>query len=663
MKHKSSRREEKYADWRESFDDKVYSSVIAKRFRRFINWLYSFLINGFFGKIFTAYSAEEKKFFESRLVTAFQNAKTGRRIATGFRTTVSRAFEKSRILTAMSNMASSLLHMPLKTYAALLVALGGVGTTIYIIKVYALGVGVENPSVLLTCSVFLLSSLLLVMSKDTFAQAALKSRSMNVLLFEWLGLPRDAFMSEKIFPRRYGFFGVLGAILGGLVYFVHPLFFVAVAAVILMIFVVFSFPEIGVLGLIALVPLSALFSHPSVVLFGATVITGIGYCIKLMRGKRVVKLGLVDFAVLVFAAIVLLSGVFSAGGTASFSAAALYFVLIMGYFLTVNLIRTREWVRRCVITFVSVAAVTACFGVVQMFIGTMETAWLDTKVFSDIRMRITATFDNPNVYAAYLLLALPFVPAVMLGKDAPRNRRPLLFVFLLLVFCLIETWCRGAWLGALVSLLLFFLIYSRRSVAYILLGGALVPAASLLLPSNVVSRFTSIGSVSDSSAAYRISAWRGVGRMLGDHWIGGIGFGETAFSAVYPTFSYAGIEGIHHTHNLYLQILSEMGVAGLLALLFVLVLFVQNVFEYVYKMRNQGEAVVAVAGLMSVGASLIMGLTDYIWYSPRLFLMFWIVVALVNAYIRIGLVELGRSGSDNTSSMYSVNFDLNVDNL
>ena len=213
------------------------------------------------------------------------------------------------------------------------------------------------------------------------------------------------------------------------------------------------------------------------------------------------------------------------------------------------------------------------------------------------------------------------------------------------------------------ALVLFFLIYSRRSLPYLLLGGALLPVSTLLLPDSIISRFASIGSASDSSSIYRISAWRGVGRMLGENWLGGIGVGEAAFSTVYPAFSYAGIEGICHTHNLYLQILSETGVVGLAVFVIVIVLFVQNCFEYIYKMRNQGETLVVNAGLVAVVASLIMGLTDHIWYNYRVFLMFWMIIGLVNAYIRIGLAEFSRSNDYETNTVYSVNFDLNVDNL
>ena len=46
MKREGRLHPEDRVEWKENLNEKVYSSVIAKRFRRFINWLYSLLING-----------------------------------------------------------------------------------------------------------------------------------------------------------------------------------------------------------------------------------------------------------------------------------------------------------------------------------------------------------------------------------------------------------------------------------------------------------------------------------------------------------------------------------------------------------------------------------------------------------------------------------------
>ena len=81
-----------------TWDDLVYQSVIAKSFRRFTNWLYSLLINGFFGKLFTAYSSEEAAFFRSRIVRIFSGGTKAKRIATNAKSRMAQAFENSRIL-------------------------------------------------------------------------------------------------------------------------------------------------------------------------------------------------------------------------------------------------------------------------------------------------------------------------------------------------------------------------------------------------------------------------------------------------------------------------------------------------------------------------------------------------------------------------------------
>ena len=663
MKHNGTPRSTQLGEGKQSLNDKIYSSLLAKRFRRFVNWLYSLLINGFFGKIFTAYSAEEELFFNSRIYRVFSGANRVRRVASDVKSRMARLFESSRILKGLGNLTASLIHRRVKTYGAFLLALGGYGLVTHLVRVLILAMASIDLSVILTCLGFVLFGMIMLASQETFAEAAQKSRLMRVILFDWLGIPRDTFLTKQTFPKRYKSVVAFGMLLGALTFFVHPAYYILAALVLLAVALIFGFPEIGVLGMVALVPLSSLFSHPSIVLLTVVLLTGISYYIKVIRGKRVFKLNLIDAAIFMFAVILLLSGVFSAGGTASTLSALLYFALLMGYFLTVNLIRTKDWVRRCVGTFLIFAALISVVGVAQFFTGTVNVSWVDIKIFSDIGVRITATFDNPNVYASYLLLVIPFVSTFLLRRGTSTPKIPSLICLILLGWCLVETWSRGAWLGAIAAFVLFLLIYSRHSVAYLLLGGALLPTVVWVLPNAVVSRFVSIGSASDSSSLYRISAWRGVGQMLKENWLGGIGVGESAFSTVYPAFSYAGIEGIHHTHNLYLQIFSETGIVGLLVFVFVLILFVQNCFEFIYKTRNRGEKTVVIAGMTAIAASLVMGLTDHIWYSYRVFLMFWVVIGIVNAYIRIGLAELKRFDHYENNSFYSVDFDLNVDNL
>ena len=662
MKREGRLHPENRVEWKENLNEKVYNSVIAKRFRRFINWLYSLLINGFFGKLFTAYSAEEELFRNSRFVQVLSGENRAHGIAEKAKLSMAKNFEQSRILIAAGALVASLIHRKLKTYGAFLLSLGAYGTVTYLIREYVIVRRSGQITDLVTCLILLLMSFPLMVSKETLASAILRSRLLSNFLFKGLGLPKDHFTKIATFPKRYSAVTAAGMILGALTYFVSPVYYVYVAVLLIAVALIFSYPELGVLAMIGLVPMASLFSRPSLVVLAMVLIICISYFVKLIRGKRVFYLGLIDFAVLLFALILLLGGLISAGGVDSLKSAVLSATLMVGYFLTVNLMRTRAWICRGLKAFLLCATISGMIGFVQIFTGSLELSWLDTEMFSDIGVRITSTFDNPNVYATYLLLAIPFSLSFIVAKS-DRSKALHIASLVLLSVCMIETWSRGAWLGVLVSVVLFFLVYTRRSVAYLMLGGAMLPLTSLLIPDSVVSRFLSIGSASDSSATYRISAWRGVGRMLRENWFGGIGVGEAAFSAVYPAFSYAGIQAIRHTHNLYLQILSETGIVGLVVFLLIVILFVQNCFEYLYRMRKGSDNGIVVAGLSAVIAVLIMGLTDYVWYNYRVFLMFWIVIALVNAYIRIGNEESRRYAVYESSSRYAVNFDFNVDNL
>lgn len=647
----------------EEIDEKIYSSFIAKRFRRFINWLYSLLINGFFGKLFTAYSAEDELFMNSRFMRALRSGNRLRRLADRVKLRMARLFEGSRLLSSFNGLFSSLIHRSLRTYGAFFLAFGVYCLLSFLAKGYVLFREVDGVADYVVCGGILLTSVPLLMTKGTLADAVMKSFLMQRLLFEGFGIPRDTFTRVETYPKRYAEVSVAGIVLGILTAFVKPTYFVVLFFVLIVGLLIFSFPEIGILALIALVPFSSLLARPSLAILVVLAVTLVSYSIKLMRGKRVLKLRLIDFSILLFTIIRLLGGLVSAGGVASLKSALLYTALTLGYFLVANLIRTREWVNRCVLTFVIFGCAAAVIGLVQIFTGTLEASWLDTAQFADIGTRITATFDNPNVFATYLLLLIPFSLALLLRGGSFRRVMLCVIAFALLALCMVETWSRGAWLGILVAILLFFPIYSRRSVPYLLLGGASVPYLSLLLPNSVVTRFLSIGGAADSSATYRISAWNGVARMLREHWLGGIGVGEAAFSAVYPVFSYAGIQGIRHTHNLYLQIMSEVGVAGAIAFIFVIVLFVQMCFGYIYRMRNEAETSTVIAGLVAVIGVLIMGLTDYVWYSYRVFLMFWMVIGLVSAYIRIGEDQMTRFAFVEKNTDFAVDFDLNVDNL
>jgi len=350
-----------------------------------------------------------------------------------------------------------------------------------------------------------------------------------------------------------------------------------------------------------------------------------------------------DLAVLLFMVLVYLAGAISAGGEIGRYEVMISCVLMLGYFLTVNLMRTERWLNRCVLAIQISGTAVAMLGILQYLFATpLVNAWLDTSYFYDIQGRATAMFDNPNVLASYLIMVLPFT---LFGaiKATVRKERLLCHVSALSVLiCLILTWSRGAWLSVIISMVIFALIYSKKTVRWLIVLMGSIPFLSFFLPQSITRRFMSIGDLSDSSSMYRLYTWKGALRSIKEYFMGGVGYGTAAYNEMYPQFAYAGIEAAEHTHSLYLQILFGMGIGGLLVFCIVLFLFAQMNLEYLKHSKNMESRWMVLACITAIVSSLIMGAFDFIWYNYRIFFLFWVVLALGCACVRVGNAEQKR---------------------
>ena len=460
---------------------------------------------------------------------------------------------------------------------------------------------------------------------------------------------------------------ILGMILGLATYFVPAVAFPLAIAGAAGAWMLIVSPETGVCLLFFLMPFL-----PTMVLVALTAFIALSFFIKLLLGKRTLSLEAVDLSVIAFGCSLAFGGVlsFSRG---SIKPALVFVCFLCAFFLVAFFMRSRDWLMRCVWAALCGAVLVSLFGVYQYFFGmAWGGAWIDASLFSDISGRVTSTLENPNMLAEYLILLFPMAFARLVTASGRSERRFALGACLLLGACLILTWSRGAWLGILFSMIFLLLIWHRRTL-YLLLAGVLsIPILPLVLPSSIVSRFTSIGNLADTSTSYRVNIWRGAVHMLRDYWISGIGIGESAWGTVYPRYSLAAIESAPHSHNLFLQIWVEMGVAGLIVFLVFLVLLLQSHFQYYRSLselhaeltgelarsvrsledteppeRKADRAVTAArlcaaAPLCGLIASLMQGLTDYTWYNYRVYLLFWLVAGLSSAFVRCGREENER---------------------
>lgn len=617
--------------------------IFSYLFDKLTDFVYNSLSNGFFGRIFTSYSSEQAAFERGAFKGYFSELANSKDKLYKIRGKVSKAFEESLLIAKLGDMTRAILSTSLKLYGNFLLSFGLYSILIYFICGLLPSVETPEGSFLAVAIVTILVSFPLLLSRISLGRAAGYSRILRLLLMDSFGFKEEHFDIPVKRSRGRANLAILFGMIAGLsTFFIHPIVIPILILLLVFVSMVIATPEIGVVCTLFMIPFFSVVEIPSLLLAIFVLFTAFGYLIKILRGKRIFKLEIIDLFIIIFGLMIFMGGVITAGRLPSFFEALLSCALILGYFLVVNTMRTERWINRCVGALAGASVIVAAIGVAQYVLGLAEYAWLDASLFPNIQGRVVSVFDNPNVLAAYLVLTLPLILAKHSSAETSKGRLLGFISVVMVLTCIILTWSRGAWLAAIISILIFAIVKSRKSLKALFVVGLTLPAFPFILPANVLDRFLSIGSVGDTSILYRIYTWRGSLSAIKDYFLCGIGYGNAAYSEIYPQYAYAGIEAAEHTHNLFLQILLGLGVFGLLIFLTVIFLFAQKNLEFFNKTPSNKIKLMALSAFSAVCGALVMGMFDYIWYNYRIFFTFWIVMGISCAYIRVGNREEER---------------------
>ncbi len=472
-------------------------------------------------------------------------------------------------------------------------------------------------------------------SKKSFSAAVYESAFLGWIARDLCGFKERSFaLGEPATGRKAAAF-ILGLPFGVLSFFVSPVLLIALIVGLCLAYIVLLRPECGYYAILFLLPFLVVLPNPSIALGLLTLYTCGSFAVKLIRGKRHFHMELLDVLVFSFMAVMLLGGLISYGGTQSVMAAGIYTILMLGYFLTVGLVNSKEELKKCGSILGVSMLLVAAYGLYQNFTGNISTEWIDTEMFDSIGGRVVSTFENPNMLGLYLILLLPMIAAVGIGEKSWWRKPGYLLTFAAGAACLIYTWARGAWLGFLFAAVVFLLMWNRRTMGVLIAGVLALPMAVPFLPESIVSRFSSIGDLTDTSTNYRVYIWRGSTNMLQDYWLTGIGVGEQAFDKIYPYYSFAGIEKAPHAHNLFLQLFIEVGIFGFAIFVAMLLCLFQSGFSLAKHGEDKAVRLIGCGALCGVLAALVQGMTDYVWYNYRVFFVFWLMIGIVSAARRI----------------------------
>ncbi len=217
-------------------------------------------------------------------------------------------------------------------------------------------------------------------------------------------------------------------------------------------------------------------------------------------------------------------------------------------------------------------------------------------VILDRFMRASGSFGQPNPFGGYLGMTLPLATSLalwawagFLSRRGWRSSALLWAIFYtaatgIIAAGLLASWSRGAWLGAGVGVLVVLVLRSRTAalltglVLLLLLVTLLLGAFSpQMIPQPILARVEDVPAylglsdvlsqpVTDANFAVveRVAHWVAAQRMWeGAPWLG---VGPGNYGAAYPAVHLPRWEEpLGHAHNVYLNVLAETGLVGLLA--------------------------------------------------------------------------------------------------
>jgi hypothetical protein len=239
----------------------------------------------------------------------------------------------------------------------------------------------------------------------------------------------------------------------------------------------------------------------------------------------------------------------------------------------------------------------------------------------DALVRVTGTFSNPNLLAAFLVLLLPLAAV---GSAALAERASRLLgtgVVVLGYAAVLLTVSRGGVLGAVAGAGAFVVLRrpSARRIVAALLGLAVIVAALLLAASG--------------SVGVRADVWAESLRLIAAHPLGvGPGRAGPLLAAAVP-----GEEQFQHAHNLWLNWAVETGYLGLAGILGVTA---GAGMIAVYAARR-GAGVIAAALGSGLAGFAVVSLADHPANAARISLAMWAVLGLL-----AGLLGSGRLRRD-----------------
>ena len=231
-------------------------------------------------------------------------------------------------------------------------------------------------------------------------------------------------------------------------------------------------------------------------------------------------------------------------------------------------------------------------------------------------VRVYGTFTHPSPYAFYLVQMAPLAAVFFVHTRSKFARLGLGVMMPAMVFCIFEAQTRGAWVGLVVSVMVFSFARARWTLIFIpLIAGAMYFGVT------TVRERISEATDTTGSVLWRQQQWQKALGVASAPELATVGTGLGAVDAQLG----------QPTHNEYLRLLIETGAAGLAIVLVIYMRLWRLARDAERAADHPFERDVLLAFMMAFVGRAAIALSDNVIVHPALDWYFWAAAGLVVA--------------------------------
>ena len=367
-----------------------------------------------------------------------------------------------------------------------------------------------------------------------------------------------------------------------------------------------------------------------------------------------------NFPILSFIAICVLSLIWSNSFFVSLKELPLFLAGPLLYFIITNNISNEHQIRRILNVLLIVGSLFGIYGIFQ-YNGIDFSFWIRNIG----RQQVFGLFGNVNYFAEYLIIPLPIAVSLFFATQNKLKKILLLIGIIVMGASLTATFTRGSYLGFGVSLIFmsFLFLISRgknfikknRKIFIIILTVVIIITFLFIIPTPLNKSGTAIEKIKSrisisqltqsSSIKRRIATWKFTVLMIKDHPLLGSGIGTYKYNTLkYQAefFKQGKNRSLYphgfadKAHNEYLQLWAEMGIVGLGIFIWLIISYFSCGLKILKKIKDEYKQGIVIGLMGAVVAVLVDGMFGFPLHLPATVILFWLVLALTVATIKIG---------------------------